>query len=1128
MLKFSEVFKNKTFLLAFLIIAFLAVGGLVIFNKTKAQSDCSSYTNQIDCYDAGCWWDTKTKTCKEPSTPTPTKTPTSTPTPTPTGCASYTNQEDCLDAICDWDTKTGTCKELPTSTCPTSQETYSNEGANWSYNSGCYNASSKTSTNLNKKFVPPTSYVHLYSSSLPSMTLSNCSGSQMKTQACFVPTPNNGGFVPYFVKQASSYTFNNVCSSCTMSGAIQSSGGINRAYMNNVSCGSRSTAPVINLYQTTETSASAQYQHSVSVTSGSWTGYSNLSGKITQIDFSADKSKLSKLGDPVTLTFKVVNAPTTATGGGGGGTGRTRQTYTGGNTIEDFLNWYYNTGGQFYFNDSNNTLSILNKSFKNSFNAIKDLFAHFSVFGDSQRALALESYNNQTDCLAHGCDWIPTGYYNDWTQSYYTCVCPGNISISTPVPAPSSQALLALYIGNATCKPQGDDPSCPFHPNSWYVILPPQGSKAKAPTAFLELPNPGYSIKNIFHQLFGFLLPNSQAADITTFSDTWGPVSLTVYPQSATNFYLAVWGLTGDGVGYLLSDPVQVDFAATVNPFVDLKVQKSPGHEFTDDLVWINSGDDVVLKWTSNDVNSCSATSTPPNSQWSNSVPTQGEVTIGNITASTTFLIICQGVNGKQVQDSVQVSIGKPPTKWVDLVGPSTVQQGSPVTLTWTSSGVKSCVASSTPANSYWTGTKPTNGTTTIPSLNQTTTFSINCDNGVATDSITVTAVPQVATINVKVLLDGKEWTGPVSYQLSGPTPITGNAPQSFNVQITNSKGDLYTLIYSSGGPKDAAFVGQETQSVVVKPGDNVTLTLPFSTQHLCQIYVKAFNQDTEWNGNLSYILIGPTVLTANNVPYTFSAVPPGVYYISYISGGPAANFVGVKEGNALTCPSDGSIDFSLLFGTAPSPTPILPPQEVGNNPPTAKIGCVADDPVNCVGTIDGDPNTPTITLYNASTDPDRDIRVCQWTVSGPQQLSKTDCSPVLIFDREGTYTIQLTVIDSLNHKNSTTITAIVQSVKTLTPKFVWDPQVPVVQKETYFYDRSLTPTGTTLKTWSWTFEDGNPATSTEPNPVVIFNSTGQKNVTLQVKNSAGETKTINQLIDVRPAAPQWKEVIPK
>ena len=162
MLNLNKVFKNKIFLVAFLIIAFLVVGGLVIFNKTKAQLDCSSYDNQLDCLDAGCDWDAKTYTCKEPTTPTPTPIP----------------------------------------TCQPSQENYSNEGANWSYRSDCYNASSNVSTyNLDKQFIPPSSYVHLYPSSLPSMTLSECPDSKMKTQACFVPTPNNGSFVPYFVKQ---------------------------------------------------------------------------------------------------------------------------------------------------------------------------------------------------------------------------------------------------------------------------------------------------------------------------------------------------------------------------------------------------------------------------------------------------------------------------------------------------------------------------------------------------------------------------------------------------------------------------------------------------------------------------------------------------------------------------------------------------------------------------------------------------------------------------------------------------------------------------------------------------------------------------------------------------------------
>ena len=44
---------------------------------------------------------------------------------------------------------------------------------------------------------------------------------------------------------------------------------------------------------------------------------------------------------------------------------------------------------------------------------------------------------------------------------------------------------------------------------------------------------------------------------------------------------------------------------------------------------------------------------------------------------------------------------------------------------------------------------------------------------------------------------------------------------------------------------------------------------------------------------------------------------------------------------------------------------------------------------------------------------------------------------------------------------------------------------------------------------WSWTFQDGEPATSTEENPLVTFNSSGWKSVTLTVSNDVGsDSKT--------------------
>jgi len=52
-------------------------------------------------------------------------------------------------------------------------------------------------------------------------------------------------------------------------------------------------------------------------------------------------------------------------------------------------------------------------------------------------------------------------------------------------------------------------------------------------------------------------------------------------------------------------------------------------------------------------------------------------------------------------------------------------------------------------------------------------------------------------------------------------------------------------------------------------------------------------------------------------------------------------------------------------------------------------------------------------------------------------------------------------------------------------------------------------PTG-----WSWTFQDGEPATSTARNPVVSFNTPGYKTVTLTVSNGVGSnTKTDNYAI---------------
>ena len=67
-------------------------------------------------------------------------------------------------------------------------------------------------------------------------------------------------------------------------------------------------------------------------------------------------------------------------------------------------------------------------------------------------------------------------------------------------------------------------------------------------------------------------------------------------------------------------------------------------------------------------------------------------------------------------------------------------------------------------------------------------------------------------------------------------------------------------------------------------------------------------------------------------------------------------------------------------------------------------------------------------------------------------------------------------------------------------------PKITCVGENVQFRDNSG---GEEATSWEWTFQDGDPATSNEQNPIVSFTSTGWKSVTLTVSNANGsDTKT--------------------
>ena len=66
---------------------------------------------------------------------------------------------------------------------------------------------------------------------------------------------------------------------------------------------------------------------------------------------------------------------------------------------------------------------------------------------------------------------------------------------------------------------------------------------------------------------------------------------------------------------------------------------------------------------------------------------------------------------------------------------------------------------------------------------------------------------------------------------------------------------------------------------------------------------------------------------------------------------------------------------------------------------------------------------------------------------------------------------------------------------------FVSDTRNACINQNVTFTDASW---NAAIDSWSWTFQDGSPATSTDVNPTVQFTSSGYKQVTLNVTNAAG------------------------
>jgi hypothetical protein len=100
---------------------------------------------------------------------------------------------------------------------------------------------------------------------------------------------------------------------------------------------------------------------------------------------------------------------------------------------------------------------------------------------------------------------------------------------------------------------------------------------------------------------------------------------------------------------------------------------------------------------------------------------------------------------------------------------------------------------------------------------------------------------------------------------------------------------------------------------------------------------------------------------------------------------------------------------------------------------------------------------------------------------------------------------------------------------------FSWTPQNPTVGQVVQFYDQSkcydtagtTTCSNSTGDSFFWTFQNGNPPSSTSSNPTTTFTSVGSNLVTLRVTDSSNYSCEIQKTVTSTYPLPFWKEIPP-
>ncbi|MDP4000832.1 MAG: PKD domain-containing protein [bacterium] len=288
-------------------------------------------------------------------------------------------------------------------------------------------------------------------------------------------------------------------------------------------------------------------------------------------------------------------------------------------------------------------------------------------------------------------------------------------------------------------------------------------------------------------------------------------------------------------------------------------------------------------------------------------------------------------LSSADLSDTCSAEVNPVPSAWVDLKvdnfnGPITVDKGSNVTVSWTSGNVSNCQVSPT----GWTGTSDPGKDARV---DQDTIFSISCDNGAATDSVTVNVrssqpgtcsdvnIPSTYTPgqNINVSFRGPDFSA--SYF---PTWSSANGQDDLIWYPGNRNGDYWTasIPSSSHGPSTSSInthvytypplelcAGREIQPLSSGGGG----ALGFNISYTPNTGTLSINSNVSSSWTISGIGRRPASGTATS---STDSVSPGNYTITpaQISGYNAA----VSPSSTVSVTSSGFTTANINYAPIP------------------------------------------------------------------------------------------------------------------------------------------------------------------------------------------------------------------